>query len=94
MNTVEEKGVFRMFLLLLKFSPLPKNFSDYHEEYNKWINEGFQKQVFPLTGSMNLGKGGAILAHNFSQHQIQKLVDRDPFVQQGIVNASILEIEP
>jgi len=50
--------------------------------------------VFLLVGSLQPNQGGAIVAHNISLSELQDRVDNDPFVEEGIVNAEILEIDP
>ena len=47
-----------------------------------------------VPGSIQPGLGGAVFAHNTSREELQKRVDEDPFVTQGVVAAEIIEIAP
>jgi len=83
-----------MFVVLLKFSKQKDLVSQFLEAHKKWIKHGFDDGVFLLAGSLQPGLGGSIIAHNVSHSALQTRLDKDPFVQENIVTAEILEIEP
>jgi len=62
-----------------------------HEE---WITRGFEDGVFLLTGGIQPGLGGAVLAHNTSLEDLESRVSADAFVAGNIVTAEIIEIAP
>ena len=62
-----------------------------HEE---WIRRGFEDGVFLLTGSIQPGLGGAVVAHNSSLADLESRVDADPFVAENVVSAQIIEVAP
>jgi uncharacterized protein YciI len=83
-----------MFIILLKFSDNKSKASQFMADHNQWIKRGFDDGVFLLTGSLQPGLGGGIVAHNTSLSDLQDRVARDPFVANDIVRAEILEITP
>lgn len=82
-----------MFIVTLRFADKAKA-APFLEEHKAWIKRGFEDEVFLLAGSLQPGAGGAILAHNTSRNDLEKRVQEDPFVAQGVVSADILEIAP
>jgi uncharacterized protein YciI len=64
------------------------------EGHNQWIKSGFDEGIFLLKGSLQPGLGGSAFAFNTSLSERQNRVDEDPFIEQGIVTAKFLEIDP
>jgi uncharacterized protein YciI len=83
-----------MFVVLLKFSGNETEASRYMEAHTEWIKRGFDDGVFLLVGILQPKLGGGIVAHNTSLTELQRRVAADPFVEQNIVSADILEITP
>lgn len=83
-----------MFLVLLKFSDNKAKAGDFMEGHNEWIQRGFNDGIFLLAGSLQPSLGGSVIAYNTSLSDLQSRVNEDPFVEQGIVTADILEIDP
>ena len=81
-----------MFVVLLKFAANKGRAPKFMEGHKAWIERGFDDGVFLLTGSLRPGLGGAVVAHNTSLPDLQRRVDGDPFVVEGVVDAEILEI--
>ena len=50
--------------------------------------------MFLLVGNLQPNLGGGIVAHNTSLTELQSRVAVDPFVEQNVVSADILEITP
>lgn len=83
-----------MFVIFLKFSDNKGNAGQFMAGHNDWIKRGFDDGVFLLTGSLQPGLGGGIVAHNSTLADLQDRVNDDPFVAENIVSAEILEITP
>lgn len=83
-----------MFVVLLKFSSNRANASQFMDGHNAWLKDGFDKGVFHLAGTIQPKLGGAILALDATLEEIQRIVERDPFVAEGVVSAEIIEITP
>jgi uncharacterized protein YciI len=83
-----------MFVVLLKFSDNKSQAGTFMGGHNEWLESGFDDGVFLLSGSIQPSSGGAVLAHNTSFSDLQNRVNEDPFVQENVVIAEILEIMP
>ncbi|WPC05108.1 hypothetical protein SBP02_20520 [Pseudomonas benzenivorans] len=83
-----------MFVVLLKFSANQGQAARLMDGHNQWIKSGFDEGVFLLVGSLQPSLGGSILAHNTTLGALQERVNADPFVQEHVVSAEILEIAP
>lgn len=83
-----------MFIVLLKFSSNKASASQFMEGHNSSLKDGFAKGTFLLAGTIQPKLGGAILAHKVTLGQIQEIVEKDPFVSEGVVTAEIMEITP
>ena len=83
-----------MFVVLLKFSGNKGQAGQFMEGHKAWLKRGFDEGVFLLAGSLQPNAGGGILAHNTSLPDLQGRVNADPFVEQDVVSAEILEIAP
>ena len=83
-----------MFVVLLKFSANKAEAPTHMADHNSWLAQGFDENIFLVAGSLKPSQGGAILAHNCTLEALQNRVNADPFVQEDIVTAEILEIAP
>ncbi|WNO08678.1 hypothetical protein [Teredinibacter sp. KSP-S5-2] len=83
-----------MFIVLLKFSTNKSQAKEAMEAHNAWIKQGMDDGVFISVGSLLPGLGGGILAINTSLVDLQARVNQDPFVEQDIVSAEIIDYQP
>jgi uncharacterized protein YciI len=83
-----------MFVVTLKFAAEKAKAVTLMEAHNAWIRRGFEDGVFLITGSLQPGLGGAVVASNVSRAELEARVAEDPFVAAGVVSADILEIAP
>jgi uncharacterized protein YciI len=83
-----------MFVVLLKFSGNKGSAPQFMEGHKTWLRRGFDDGVFLLSGNLQPGLGGGIVAHNTSLPELQSRVSDDPFVAQNVVSAEIIEIAP
>jgi uncharacterized protein YciI len=83
-----------MFVVLLRFAGNKSQAGTFMDGHKAWIKRGFDDGIFLLMGNLQPGLGGAIVAHKASLPDLQKRIDDDPFVAQGVVSAEILEIAP
>jgi uncharacterized protein YciI len=81
-----------MFIVLLKFAANKGRAAEFMEGHKAWIERGFDDGVFVLTGSLRPGLGGAVVAHNTSLPDLQRRVNDDPFVAEGVVGAEVLDV--
>lgn len=83
-----------MYIVFLKFSTNKERAGDYMQAHNEWVQRGLDDQVFLLVGSLKPNLGGGILAHHCQLEELQQRVAADPFVEQGVVGAEIIEFAP
>ncbi len=83
-----------MFIVLLKFSRRRSQAPDYMKAHGDWLARGFADGVFLLSGSLQAGQGGVIVAHNVQAAELEKRINADPFVAQDIVAPEILAVAP
>lgn len=83
-----------MFIVLLRFSGNKGQASQFMEAHKAWLQRGFDDGIFLLAGNLQPHSGGGIVAHNTLLPDLQKRVDEDPFVAEGVVSAEIVEIAP
>jgi uncharacterized protein YciI len=83
-----------MFIVLLKFSDNKGQAGQFMEGHKDWVKHGFDDGVFLMAGSLQPNLGGGVMAHNTSLSDLQSRVNSDPFVQENVVTAEILEITP
>jgi uncharacterized protein YciI len=83
-----------MYVVLLRFSDNKSAAPQHMTGHNAWVQQGLDDGVFLLTGSIQPGLGGAVLAHHTSAEELEIRVKADPFVAADVVNAEIIEITP
>lgn len=83
-----------MFVVLLRFAADKAKAARFMEGHNAWIGRGFEDGIFLVTGSLQPGIGGAVLAHGVSRADLEARIQEDPFVVENVVSAEILEITP
>ncbi len=83
-----------MFIILLKFSANKSQAGQLMEGHNEWLARGFDDGVFLMTGSLQGGLGGGIVAHDTTIEELESRVNEDPFVAKNVVQPEILEINP
>lgn len=83
-----------MFIVQLKFSRNKANADKFMEGHKEWIKRGFDDGVFLLVGTLQPNLGGGIVVHETSLPDLQSRVNQDPFVEEEIVSAEIIEITP
>jgi len=82
-----------MFIITLKFSINKDQMRQHLDGHKKWLKQGFDDGIFILAGSLQPGLGGGILAYGISSDDLETRLREDPFVQESVVTADILEIE-
>jgi uncharacterized protein YciI len=83
-----------MFVVLLRFSGNKSAAGQHMGGHEESIRRGLADGVFLLSGSIQPGSGGAILAHDTSLEALESRVNADPFVAEDVVSAEIIEITP
>ncbi len=82
-----------MFVVLLRFASNRSLAGEYMSEHNAWLSRGFDDGVFLVSGNLQPAAGGAILTSNLTREQLEARLAEDPFVEHGIVDADVLQID-
>jgi uncharacterized protein YciI len=80
-----------MYIVLLRLADRVK-VSDHLAGHRLWLEQGFDDQVFFLTGGIPQAGGGAVLAAGLSRDDLTRRVTQDPFVVHGVATADIIEL--
>lgn len=83
-----------MHILFLRFTERKSEAGKFMQEHKDWIQRGFDAGHFLLAGSLQPQTGGVILTDRIPSEELARLVKQDPFVEQGIVTAEIVELSP
>lgn len=83
-----------MYIVVLRLGENRDRASSLMSAHNAWIGKGFDDGVFILTGTLAGRAGGAVLAHGESRAALERRVQSDPFVAEGVVKVEIIELEP
>jgi uncharacterized protein YciI len=83
-----------MFLVVLRFAENKGRAPALMAAHNAWVQRGFDEGAFLIVGSLRPDGGGVILARGASPAEVQARLDEDPFVQEGVVRADMVEFAP
>ena len=83
-----------MFVVLLDFAAQRARAGALMEAHNQWLRRGFDDGVFLLAGSLDGGRGGALLAAHTTLPALRERIENDPFVVHGVVSAEVHTITP
>ena len=83
-----------MFIVLLRFAENRGAAAQHMAGHQAWIRQGLEDGVFLLTGSIQPGLGGVVLAHGMDRAEVEQRVAADPFVAERVVEAEIVEVAP
>lgn len=81
-----------MFIVLLSFAKNKHLASEFMAGHKNWIQQGLNDRVFLVVGSKQPIPGGCIIAHGLSVDELESRVAKDPFVEQEIVSAEIIQV--
>lgn len=83
-----------MYFVFLRFSENKGQANQFMEGHKSWIKRGFDDGVFLVAGSLQPNLGGGVVAHDTSMADLQSRVNDDPFVEENVVAAEIIEFTP
>lgn len=82
-----------MFIIFLRFADKSRAV-ELMSAHNSWLQSGFDSGALLLSGSLNPGLGGSLIARFTDREAAETFVAKDPFVAEGVVTAEIAEISP
>jgi uncharacterized protein YciI len=80
------------FIVLLRFTEHRRKATELMAGHNAWIQQGFDDGAFVLSGGLQPGLGGVVLARAESRDVLEQRLARDPFVVERVVSVEILEV--
>ena len=83
-----------MFVVFLEFAANRDRAGRFMDGHKAWLQRGFDDGVFLLAGGLRPDRGGGIVADATTRDELERRVADDPFVAEGVVEASIHEIAP
>jgi uncharacterized protein YciI len=83
-----------MFLILLKYKKPLKIVDKYITEHRAFLEEGYQKNDFIVSGPRNPRTGGIIISQLKNREQLESLIKQDPFYIHEIADFEIIEFHP
>lgn len=81
-----------MYVVLLRLADGAKA-SEHLDGHKRWLQHGFDDNVFFLTGGIPQLGGGAIIAAGLSLDELRTRLEEDPFVVHGAVTPEVVELE-
>ena len=83
-----------VFVVTLRFTEQRHRAPALMDAHNAWLQRGFADGVFVLAGSLPDKGGGALVATAATAEELQRRIDEDPFVSEGVVAPAILAFSP
>jgi uncharacterized protein YciI len=81
-----------LFVVTLRFTEQRHRAAALMDAHNAWLQRGFADGAWLLAGSLPDKAGGALLATGATHEELQRRVDEDPFVAEGVVEPQIQAI--
>ena len=90
---VRQRSVSTMYIVVLRLADGTK-VPEHLEGHRQWLQQGFDDEVFFLTGGIREAGGGAILAAGLTLDELAARLAEDPFVVHGVVvTPEVLDLE-
>jgi uncharacterized protein YciI len=83
-----------MFIVFLRFGAARSQAGTWIEHHNTWLKQGIEAGVVLLAGSLDAGRGGALIMVNLSRSEVEARLQQDPFVSEGVVVPEVHAITP
>lgn len=83
-----------MFIVTLRMSGDRTKAPAFMEGHNAWIKQGFEDGAFLAIGNLEPGPGGVLLVRESDLKALEKRVNADPFVAEGIVTPEVIRCSP
>ncbi|MCJ8319416.1 MAG: YciI family protein [Colwellia sp.] len=83
-----------MFLINMVFTDITKLTDKLTEQHRDYIGKEYLQNKLMFGGRKVPRTGGIILSKHQSQDELIKLLDADPFIENGVASYSIIEFVP
>jgi uncharacterized protein YciI len=83
-----------VYVVTLRFTEQRHRAPSLMDAHNAWLRRGFADGIFLLAGGLADKAGGALLATAATPELLQRRLDEDPFVAEGIVAPAVVAFTP
>jgi uncharacterized protein YciI len=83
-----------MFVINLVYKKPLEIVEGYVVEHRLFLDEGYKKNFFIMSGPKNPRTGGIIISQLKDRVQLEKILQQDPFNIHGIADYEIIEFNP
>lgn len=83
-----------MFILTLRMTGDQTKAPAFMDGHNAWIKQGFADGAFLAVGNLEPGPGGVLLVQESDLKALEKRVNADPFVAEGVVTPEVIQFSP
>lgn len=83
-----------MFLIMLAYTKPIEMIDQYLAEHRAFLEEGYQKDYFVVSGPRHPRSGGIILSQLKDKLQLEAILKHDPFALNHLAEYEIIEFNP
>ena len=83
-----------MFLLLSRYLKPIEEVDRFLDEHRAFLDRHYDAGLFVVSGSQQPRVGGVIVTADASRETIDRAMEQDPFVREGISQYEIIEFTP
>ena len=83
-----------MFVILVTYKKPLQFIDEYLTEHVNFLDQGYQKNCFVVSGRRNPRIGGVIISQLNDRNQLEDLIKQDPFHIHELADYEIIEFTP
>lgn len=83
-----------MFIILLHYIQPLSIIEKYIEEHRKFLDIHYSSGHFIASGAQVPRTGGVILAKNLTRHELDSVLNEDPFYREQLATYEVIEFNP
>lgn len=83
-----------MFLILIDYKQSLAIVDKYLIEHRNFLEQGYQKNYFIVSGPRNPRTGGVIISQLQERDQLMEIIKQDPFYIHDIASYDVVEFAP
>lgn len=83
-----------MFIMMLTYKKPIEIVEQYQVEHREFLEKGYQKDYFIVSGPRNPRTGGIIFSQLKDREQLMEIMKLDPFLIHGVADYEYIEFNP
>ncbi|OFZ22968.1 MAG: hypothetical protein A3D92_24720 [Bacteroidetes bacterium RIFCSPHIGHO2_02_FULL_44_7] len=83
-----------MFVILLDYIVSTKILEKHLSEHRAYLDEGYKKNIFIVSGPQNPRIGGVILSQLKDRQALDTVLQKDPFFIHQVATYTVIEFNP